>query len=535
MRIHTVILLMVLAPPLMAQHLVVASSTSAPESLDNQQAAPLINLARSAMLDFLKNRTPADRQEIPTRLAGLQNVKCGVAVGIRIEGQLKAQAFASDKTLCRNIIAASLGALRSPSLPDRVTPELIQSATLEIETIENLSAVGSEQIEPSYAQGLTGLLLKAGGREAFSLPSAAYEYGLMAAQAQARCKVQLPQAQLPAAKWFLFSSRHCVGYANGKAIWLFRGKAPIPANFDAHANTLAAAQIGLYLQTHQDKDGCFRAGGARATLSEHLYAAYAMSRLANLASERYDARRALKYAQGLARKADNLTYLASEDPLDQLLSAGFYILASAEAGIEKDDLRDELARTIAARMAMPQLPARMDGAASPAGTRTALCIAARALAGSTDKAAKLLIDRAAAAAPDSAMSALWKSWAGLGLAQVPPEMALKNCASQLPDEQGGLCTAQKATPQTLVAALAALTLLRQVEQAQLDRKTEDEAQLRRQLQAAQWFCTRMSYQPDEAYFAADSADWIGAVRVSPDSAAVNVRTCAAAIEALLAK
>src|SRR5574340_1194663 len=105
MRHTALILLMVWTCPSMAQSVGVASSASAPATQGPQDAGPLVDLARGAMLEYLKNRTPPDRQTVPTQLQHFHDVKCGAAVAIRLEGQLKAQAFANSDSLCRNVIA----------------------------------------------------------------------------------------------------------------------------------------------------------------------------------------------------------------------------------------------------------------------------------------------------------------------------------------------------------------------------------------------------------------------------------------------
>lgn len=531
---------------------------AAPAGVNLEQVAPaaIVGQARAAMLEYLKERTPADKQKLLPDLLGLQSIRHGAAVGIRIDGQLKAQAFAGGGEFCRNVMAAAIKALRSPSLPDRVTAELVRSAAIEVESIESLQPISPREIPKNYVPGLTGLLLKAPGDastsqsqasrpatgaapaslEAWSLPSAAYEYSLTATQAMARCQGQLPSSQVPSGQWSTFVGRHYVGYADGQALRLFRGKALAPEKSDAATRFLLAGQIGLYLQAHQDKDGCFRTAAGRGTLAEHLYAAYAMARLSAATGLRYDAMPAIQYAQGLAKKADDLTYLAGEQPQDQLLAAALYILVSEECGLKKDDLRDALAKTIAARMELPALPGRLDGTSPQAASRVALYVASRAMADKPSKAAKLLRERAQTALPDSPVAALWKGWSGLDASRAPAEAALTACRSILPDEKGALCGPKDSTPRTFLPAMAALSLSKEIEQLRKGDKARNGPKvlgLLEQLDGLQAFCQRMTYQPGEAYFAADPSEWVGAVRTDPASAQVDLASCAAVIECLL--
>lgn len=521
------LMLTALCPALLAQTTQTMPATSPVSEFIELPPAAVVDLARQSMLDFLANRSSPQSQPIPARLEAFQAIKSGAAVGLRIDGQLKAQAFATTQRegFLRNVAIAAVKALRSSSLPDRVTPELIQSATIEVEAISNLAEV--QQLDLTYVQGITGLMLKSVSQEAFSMPSAAYEFNLNAAQAQARCSGQFSARKAAAAAWFTFSGPFWVGYPGGSSFNLVRGKILGEEESDTASHARTASQIGLYLQLHQGRNGCFRAAGTPATLSEHLYVTYAMAKLANAGVIKFDPLPALRYAKGLAKKADNLTFLASEQPQEQLLSAAFYILASEEAGLKTDELRDALVTTIAARMELPALPSRLDGTSPNAASNASLYIASRAMLGKSPKAAGLLVNRAQAVAPRTGLEALWKSWAGLNVAQLPPELEpVQRLAGT--DEMGGFLLPGEKTPQTLVTALASLKIARA-------KAKSPQSAYAQQLAEAQKFCQRMTYKPYEAYFAPDSGDWIGAVRQTPAAAEISLPAMAAAIECLLAE
>ena len=512
------------------------AATSAPAGISLDQVDPdaLIRQARAAMLEYLTDRTPAEEQKLLPDLFGLQSIKHGAAVGIRIDGQLKAQAFATSGEFCRNVMAAAIQSLRSPSLPDHVTPDLVQKATIEIESIESLRATSPKDIQANYIQGLLGLMLKTADQEAWSLPSAAYEYNLTAAQALARCQGQLPPSQLPSAQWFAFIGRHYVGYPDGKGIRLYRGKILTAEKTDHDTRLLLAGQIGLYVQSHQAKDGCFRAAAARGSLVEHLYATFAMARLAIATGQRLDAANALKYARTFVQKSGDLTFLASEQPADQLLAAALYILASEEAGLKTDDLRDELVKTIAARMELPALPARLDAGSTQGAPQVALYVASRAMAGKPPKAAKLLRDRAQSTEPDSLIAALWKSWSGLAVE--PPNLSI--FTKGMADELGGAYDPKSKSQQTIFSALGAMALATRIEApstrpAPVTGPATMPGPAAVQLEGLWAFCQRMTYKPNEACFAPDPSDWVGAVRTYPPSAQVDLASCAATIECLL--
>ncbi len=531
-------------------------------------ADAITGLARSAMKEYLARRTPADKQEMPKSAAALADLDLPAAVRLRRGpgddgGELLIQQVADGGKLGRNIIQAALLAMRSPKLPDKVTPAVLDGLTVEVEVLSAPAAVQPAAIAQQYIQGFTGLKLVAKDQIGYALPSSGYEDGASALQMMTQCKSQagIIGAGDQGGQWHTLTSWHFISYGGAaRGVWLFRGKLLTPAGSVKPADLLSGAHGAAdYLIRHQTKEGCFTAGRDKALLGEHLYAVYAIARLSAADSRHapHVLSKPLAYARSLLKHADQQAYLASESPADQLLAAGMYILATSAAGEKADKAREELVASIYAAMGDSAiLPAQLDGTAKPkAGNRDSF-IAYKALreatAADSPQAAKLatLGKLLRATSPLTAQEWLWKCWAGLeDPAAIPPAKLAATAAGEnaLVDEEGGFAPSAAETPQTLLTALKALQLA-----AQLAKPAGPDAATSRPstsaptaatsspssaaddiaLLDARGFCWRMLYRSGEAFFAADPADWTGAVRLGPAGAAVGVWPAAAAIEAL---
>lgn len=487
-------------------------------------------LARSAMLEFVRNRTPAERQDVPAALAALAQLDYPVAVTLRTGGQIVSQTVRNGRDVRRSVISAAIASLRSPSLPDRITPKVIESLTIEVEAIGPVAEAQPDQLARLYAPGLTGVQLRAGEQFGYALPSASYESGLGFKQMQALCQVQIqptgPEA-LPSS-WGLFNTRRFVGLPDGTTLWLYRGKLlSLPQNITPVQLRQAAQAIGSYLLANQ-VNGRLGTADAPATLVDHLYATYALAKLSRTLEKPLDLSPQLKYAQARLKKEGTKAYLETENANDQLKAAALYVIASREAAAQTPDtVRDDLLRTMVAALE-DSLPARLDGKDAKA-TRMDMYVACRALNEAVGKepataprVAKLR-ENLSALGDDEPLAALWKSWAGL-----PAEANVLPVKADAPlDEEGGYLLGAEQTPQTLVTALKALDLARAAGAASRPAQA--------QLLAARRFCYQMIYKPHEALFAAKPDDWVGAVRATPAEQGTSLLACASALEALLAQ
>lgn len=533
----------------------VPASQPAPVRVGTRQADALAGLARSAMATYLKDRTAADKQAIPSQVADLQALTSPVLVRLRHKGQLVAQAVAGDSNICRNVISAAVRAMRSPSLPDRITRQYLAELTVELELAISPAQARPADLPRSYVPALHGLRL-AGQRSAnYAFPTTAYESGLNLEQMKLLAAGPGVKTDDPSLKWEIFENKHFVSYPGGPTVWLYRGKVlALPEAASEMVLMDAADSISLYLRLAQAKDGCFTAGpAARATMVEHLYATYAMARQAKRAKWKFDPAKALSYAAAMAKSADGRTYLATERPAEQLLTAAWYVLASSQAAANDDPLREKLAASIAGVWRPDgSLPARLDGQSGPDASPGDVYLAAAALAAAPPADAKLaqqakeLTALARQTQPKTAIDALWKAWAGLDGATIATQPAATgpDAVKVLPralDETGGYAFAPGEEPSTMATALKAIGLARQLKQARaaLRDAAGDQAaakaaigSLESQLAEARFFCYQMMYKEHEAYFAAVPNAQVGGVRTQPGGAAVTVAACAAAMEAL---
>lgn len=515
------------------------------------EGTALVNLARTAMTSYLDHRTPVGSMPIPKKFHNLANRRYGVALSLRNRGKLLARNIITEHELGENLIAAALQAMRCESLPDRITKSYLDSLVVEIEVLGPCESARADDVCKTISPGLTGLKLTCQDDVANLLPSTAYLLRLDADEIVRKCKLGLRRGKTNPSKpitYEVFATRHFVGYPDGLIVSLYRGKslAPVEAINDATIS-FAAHRVGMYLIANQDSDGRYSTLGSQTTLRDHLHAAYAMGRLwQHTQEQRYNASaaKALQYAKGQVTHDDDVAYVSTTTPADQLAATAWLVIALNETGEQnyESELQAELLGALAHNViaGKDKLPsAAMDGSDSGQARLRDACIAYFALAAygkndQTIKAAQILNALLTELSPEDAETRLWYAWTCV-YANNPannPDRTGKlklsfvrdgNC----PDELGGLLCNDKLTP-THVSAMAAVVatvypeLWSNIEQA-------DELAA-----AARTFCYQMMYKPREAYTESRPYDMVGAVRAEATSARVSLQACAAAIEAFLA-
>jgi AMMECR1 domain-containing protein len=552
----------------------------------------LVGLARSAMVEFLANRTPVERQAIPDNLKHLELDKrtYAAAVTLRHEGQtvgraIKNVSVKNDRGLlqpasvCRNVIAAALEAMRSEQLPDRVTRAYIDSLTVEVEILSPPAAVepppgqplSGPLVERLIHPGRTGLRVSRGAETGTLLPSDGYTLGLDAAGIRQASQASVPQSPANADmdwRYWLLESRHFVGYGDatpglaGRVLCLTRGKTLLPdmqATPEAVAEEIAKTlpRVAAHLLTNQTEDGLYAIGQTATPLRDHLAAACAMLRAGQrLRSDELIASgmKGLDYAVRLCHREDGKAYVQTA-PTDQYGATA--MLAHAISLVphrneQSEALYGELIRALLAGIGKDGWPlARLDG--EPSKTKAPLrdaLLAYMVLFGGAatpeEASAYGAMEQAlTAATPTTPTEALWRLRVGL-----PPAIATPTPQPQpdplpfvsqvLPsqgrdDELGGFAFGRQ--PASVELTALALTVQSagqgwsgQPLQADPDKRT---AQLAAMTTWAQSFVYTMMYSAHEAYFSKDPATWQGAVRVDAGSARATPAAAAAAIEILL--
>ena len=571
-------------------------SPPSPPQVSLADGKALIALARAAMEDYLLHRTEADKQAIAGQLCELARFPCPAAVTLWFHGKNTGRIIQGGGNLCRNVIVAALKAMRSPDLPDRVTPEVLGSLTVELEVLGGARPVEQDSLLASIRPGLTGLRLARGGVEAYVLPGEAYLNGYDARQMRRQALVQLPlsrgSAGLPVAA-SIFLTRHFAGYPGGQAVWLYRGKILMPHEaIDEKIILAAAQQVGEYLITRQDREGMYHAPDvAQTPMREQLYAAYAMGMLArqtgreDLATSAFNAiSRGIQAVKDMEPKA----FVATDDPKGQLGASAMMVLAIDQVPREVlGKLRRQLIEAIKGAIRQDNLFwARLDGGpsdpAAPMDQYLAYLAISAAPAGAPPEGLDTGKLRAVAKAlselrGQDAVANMWRLRAGIAAGpQEAPGGRAQGCvwptavgetaamdergafeapAPPLPAQgpaEGPLAAAkpvkpgpsftppQEAPPPpsvTILTALAVVNLANDRTWPGLNPPATRPAaheQRRELILDGQRFCYQMMYKPLEAYFADKPSDWVGAVRESPAAAPVTVQSCAAAIEAFLA-
>ena len=551
-------------------------ATDLPE-VTPQQGSALVDLARTAMTDYLHVRAAPSSVRIPPQLRELVRRPNAVAVTLRRGGSVMAMEVHSAEDLCTNVIIAAFQAMRSPKLPDRVDDKVLAGLTVEVEVLGKPLPIDQGQVDRAVVPGLTGLQCGSGSSTVHVLPSAAYVLGLSPEEMLGKTMQQLQgpaESQLPPGKTNLqlavFAARHYVGYPDSPAFELHRGKlSPTPPRLDDKAALAAAASVGRYLAEHQEADGWFTVGEGETTLVDQLYATWAVARLAArqpAPALAESVRRALAGAGRKVARNQGRAVVKAGSPDDTLAATALMALAmQADRTKQAVELRRELLAGLTGNLDAPATRPGAGPATSAAARRHGVtrgrCLAAMALA--TDPACEPFLASARrevlVARPASAEEALWKfravpglAWpisfgdptAAVGLTQhgqgVPGWGAGQPTSAGTPkpqqgqaipaDDRGGFAAGAQ-PPDTYLTGLAAMCLVKL-----LDRPVNPPymaSGYARQLADARRFCANMIYQPREAYFAADPNSWAGAVRAAPGSAAATAPACAAAIEALI--
>jgi len=522
--------------------------------LTADQGRALVRLAREGMNRYLTHRGGPEAMRLPSELRPLRGWRNAAAVTLRDGGRVVAVQVRTGEELCTNLLAAALNAMRSPRLPDRVDRKVLDALTVEVEVLSVPRTVPRRSLAAAIAPGLDGLLYgrgplpgisasrPAGPREphagamAWVLPSAGYVLGLNAEQmrrgAMLRYRLTSRNASLPP-YLAVFTTRHYVGSPGGPTVELFRGKdMTVRRQIDEGALRAAAGKVGSYLVRHQAKDGRYCRDDRPASVPDHLYATYAMARLARRYPKQAFARSAALaagHASGLVKRSGNRALVEAAGRDETLAATALLALALGQAA--PDDrtlrLRAELHRGLLAELSRDA--ASSAPTSRPASRSAGPYVAWLALAASKDHADELRALRKAftRASPGDFLAHLWAFRAGLVKDPLPagaagPEARSRGisqrAAGALPDETGGFAVGGD-PPSALHTGLAALCLAGRGAAAREARR----------------FCYRMMVQPREAYFAEDPEACIGGVRATPAGAAVSVSACAAAIEAFLAE
>jgi len=537
-----------------------------------QQGAALVDLARTAMMDYLRARTAPSSVKIPPQLRELGRRPNAVAVTLRSGGSVMAVEVHGAADLCTNLIIAALQAMRSPKLPDRVDDKVLAGLVVEVEVLGKPLPIDQDQADRAIVPGLTGLQCGSGSSTVHVLPSAAYVLGLSPEQMLRGARLRLGRAvepQSPSAaaggQPAVFAARHYVGYPDSPAFELYRGKlSPVPPELDDKAALAAAASIGRYLAAHQEADGWFAVGEGETALVGQLYATWALARLAARQPSpalAESVKRALAAAGTRVARSQGWAVVKADSPDDTLAATALLALALAldpdktqEAITQRRELlagfAESIVEPLAESLAEPTSQPKTAPATAPT-TATAptnpprqvyrgryialLALAAEPAYAQAAASARreMLLTR-----PANAEAALWAFRAGAAR-NWPPEFGEPNSPVGLTlqgpsapvDNRGGF-SAGAQPPRTDITGLAAVCM-EQLLTRQSGIAPATASSLARQLAEARGFCANMIYQPREAYFAADPNTWVGAVRATPGSAAATAPACAATIEALI--
>ena len=546
-----------------------AGKTPTPPDIRRADGLALVALARQAMQRYLTHRTGPDDLRLPDDVKHLVNRPYAAAVTLRSRGTAAGRCVRSGRSLPGNVAAAALAAMRSPALPDRITAATLAALTIEVEVSGRAVDIDPNELPQAIIPALAGLTLTQGGHVARVFPATAYARGFSPDAIRRNCIALIPQTRrtrsLPA-RWGLFATRHYVGYPDGRVLWLYRGKVLLPpeAVTDQMLSS-AAAGVGSYLLRTQDTAGLYRPAGSSPSLRDHLYATWAMARLARRTGRKDFAasvNTALARAARRVRMGAHRAWVDIPDAGDRLAGTALLALAVGEtpAGPEQKKLHEALLRTLRNGV-VPRGAAASQPATRPAeaADRTARAIAMvallRAAPDTTDKALQAALEgivppamgrpQPGRTAPANLIEAAWLVRAitagGFGpngtyaqlTARLCREMAAAARGNDAPmDEYGGLAEGAE-PPSTCATALAAAATAEAARRRRFG-TIEPERQALAAAGKMRRFCFQMMYGPYEAYFAARPGEWVGAVRAAPSSAKVTLEACAAAIEAFLA-
>ncbi len=556
------------------------------------QAGPdLTAQARSAMLNYLATRKTARQQNISEQLQAtviasdgsekpLAELPYAAVVTLRQQGRVVASALGEGQGLARNIISAALQAMRSPQLPDRITPAVLLELTLEVSVIGEPVEVKDNQIDAAIEPGIVGLRLTRGlhdpglrvhGAEAllddnYILPSRAYVLGWGAEQMKNHCLRVMDQNPLASGlpgKWRTFATLHFVDYCGDGSTWgLYRGKVLSPIETMTQEEFSSNAQrIAGWLIRHIDEEG--RLAVAQATLAEQCYAAWGLARYGRL-REATQAQLAAEtilghVAQHFVRvdTKTNQAHVVTPTPGQEARATAMFLLASGALpqNEQTQSIRQQLARWLNSQLETLSTPKHTGDLA-----RVLLALYRSELPehGLASKTLDDLLLRIGAGKPGQAPNvALLQAadedtlvWTCRALLAAKPDEAdyIKKLGAMVGvigarqhltggplDEFGGYGKNEPTTPTTgaAVAMLgeSAVTLAN-------DPKASEEMleNLAGPMNDARRFCCRMTCRPIEAFFVSETErpQWNGAVRRVARSALPSVEAAAAALEAFIA-
>ncbi len=508
----------------------------------------LLDLARSAMSEYLRTRAPADKQFIPDRLAALAKRPYSARLTLRKDGVVAATSIQQGRELGRNVIAAALEVMRGAEpLPDKVTPAVLDATTLDLEVFTATVPIdgNAEAFARLAMPGLTGVKATRGVDESFVFPSAQLQDGLTPSRIRNLAIAQLPvkpeNVRMPI-RWSAFSVAQFVSYPQEKVVWLYRGKALQPFGaMDPNAVRTGASLVADFLVRSQDTSGQFIAPLAQPSLREHMYATYALARLAK-ATGREDYSKtvnaAMHYAMTCLREEAGGAFLMTEAEDDQLAATALMLLAIGE--LKPNDqiaaVRAKLAAAMRRALRDGWPTATLDRSSTQPASLLNATLAGLALSRLAESNAPAIQPPPKLVAQD-ALSACWMIRAGLAETRnwegVTTALPLPVPIDSPLDEAGGFA-AQGQAPTTVVTALAAVNLAAGKTWPGLSSDLPPAAREAMVLDA-QRFCYQMMYKVHETYFMEKPIEWIGGVRGNPQTGRVSLDACAAAIEAFLAK
>ncbi|MBT3201272.1 MAG: hypothetical protein HN350_15335 [Phycisphaerales bacterium] len=505
----------------------------------------LVDLARSGMVQFIKTRTDAETQALGPALKHLEDKLYPVSVTLRSSGQLLARSYRADSNICRSVLSASLDAMRSGNLPDKVTPSVLAAMTVEVEVHGQLRAISASQLRTTITCGLTGLRVQRGRLKGFVLPSTATALGLSIEQMRQSCLAQLPQiknSKSGSEAWSVFGAKHYVGYPDGKVFQLYRGKILLPPEtFTEKVLLRGASTAGLFLVNSQGSDGAYRTSSRKAELHEHLHATYAMAKLAKSDDGKIFAasvNRALEYADHFVQSDQNQARILSKSSKGPAAKSparatAWLLLTVNELPPDADNkaLADKLARALVQDIVATVGPNH--GIATPDQLLdwSVSLLALRTHFPRNADSAKLLapLRKTVLAWSKSGKNLDPLVFRCLGGAPVLPQWRQID-DTDLPDRRGGFVSAGS-EPTTRDTANAAVCLADSI--ASGDAGPERITAINKQILRARRFCAQMLYRSREAYWSDKPIKMIGGLRASPQSSAVSIEACATAIEAFL--
>jgi AMMECR1 domain-containing protein len=479
-----------------------------------EQATELVTHARAAMRLFLTDRVTASNYLLPQELRDIQTNSSAVALTIRHQGRHE-RFVETGRDLAQNVVNAALKAMRSGVLPDVVTPELLESCLLEVEILGPGVVVAKEDIVKTYVQGIVGVRVSRGLDDSYVLPSTACARGLSAEAAVKEALRDLPSTPsaegLPL-RWMVYSTSHYAAFADGQVVCLYRGKLLMPQDLITQQDMNAAArQVGDYLLRCLDGSGVFFLRGGDFSVRDQVYAAYALSRLAESTGDK-------RYAAGSNLALSNVAVLIRQD--------------ETKAWIESDG-GSELAATA---MLLSQMP-ESDDKVSPRAKLLRFVLEHPTPPPAEASRAIVALRRAGVEPPNWPVSysgsddveAAWMLRAGI--APAASALPLPVGPEALLDEQGAIAAEGRA-PGTVATAIAAAALAEGKSWAGVDALSPDKRE--QIILSARKFCYQMVYKPRETYYAQSPEGLIGGVRAGPDDGRITLGACAAAIEAFLA-